>query len=127
MSWKQPKSGRFWDSELCITFLFTMYVPSNFLSGFILVCLSLFGWGTQTNGVVNLRVPAGIYHLDFIIWRTIWCFVFCLLFGTPLFTPNNKENFIDNIRYVFSADVGSICAGFTDRVQPSLLVWELLF
>lgn len=82
-----------------------MFVPTNSIVALIMVSLALFGWGTQTNSVIDLKVPAGIYHFDFIIWRTIWTVLICLLIGTNIVPPEHT-GFIENLTEVIRSGVG---------------------
>ena len=82
-----------------------MFVPTNSIVALIMVSLALFGWGTQTNSVIDLKVPAGIYHFDFIIWRTIWTVLVCLLIGTNIVPPEHT-GFIENLTEVIRSGVG---------------------
>lgn len=82
-----------------------MFVPTNSIVALIMVSLALFGWGTQTNSVIDLKVPAGIYHFDFIIWRTIWTVLICLLIGTNIVPPEHT-GFIENLADVIRSGVG---------------------
>lgn len=81
-----------------------MFVPTNSIVALIMVSLALFGWGTQTNSVIDLKVPAGIYHFDFIIWRTIWTVLICLLIGTNIVPPEHT-GFIENLTEVIRSGV----------------------
>ena len=81
-----------------------MFVPTNSIVALIMVSLALFGWGTQTNSVIDLKVPAGIYHFDFIIWRTIWTVLICLLIGTNIVPPEHS-GFIENLTEVIRSGV----------------------
>ena len=81
-----------------------MFVPTNSIVALIMVSLALFGWGTQTNSVIDLKVPAGIYHFDFIIWRTIWTVLVCLLIVTNIVPPEHS-GFIENLTEVIRSGV----------------------
>ena len=82
-----------------------MFVPSNTVFAFLLSLISVVGWASQTSGVVELEITPGLYHFDFILWRTIWCFVFMGIFGSSWFPPNHQDSF-SNIVALFTAPVG---------------------
>ena len=94
-----------------------MFVPTNSIVAFVMVCLALFGWGTQTNSVIDLKVPAGIYHFDFIIWRTIWTVLICLLIGTN-FVPPEHTGFVENLMDVIRSGVSDLWIDLLHRNLP---------
>lgn len=73
-----------------------MFISTSVGLSMVMVVFALLGWGTQTNGLINLNFPPSLYHFDFIIWRTVWSFVICLLLGTK-FIPPTKDDFVENI------------------------------
>lgn len=81
-----------------------MYISTSVGMSMVLIILSLLGWATQTNGLVNLKIQTSLYHFDFIIWRTIWCFVACIVLGTK-YIPPSQDDFWENIISCFHSGV----------------------
>lgn len=85
---------------------FSMFVPTSVPVALLMSIGAVTGWAAQANCLVNLDITPGVYHFDFILWRTVWCFVLMLLFGTRWCPPNTDDSF-ENIRQLFSAPVRS--------------------
>lgn len=81
-----------------------MFVPTSVPVALLMSIGAVIGWSAQANCLVNLDMTPGVYHFDFIIWRTLWCFVLMLLFGMRWCPPNNDDSF-ENIRNLFFAPV----------------------
>ena len=81
-----------------------MFVPTSVPVALLMSIGAVIGWSAQAHCVVNLDMTPGVYHFDFIIWRTLWCFVLMLLFGMRWCPPNNDDSF-ENIRNLFFAPV----------------------
>ena len=100
-----------------------MFISTNFALSIVMVICALLGWGTQTNGLVNLNFPPSLYHFDFMIWRTIWCFVFCITLGTRFIPPNN-DDYWQNIKDCFNSGVCILNIGVIFRQSLHLVILE---
>ena len=88
------------------------------------MCLvALLSWATMNNAVLCTHSSAGVYHLNFMLWRFIWTFVLsCILGGS--FMPPNTDSIWKNLKYVLSAPKqivmirfgATFAGGFTDML-----------
>ena len=88
------------------------------------MCLvAAFGWATLNNAVLCTHSPPGVFHLNLMVWRFLWTFVFSLVLGSGL-CPPNKDSMWKNLGDVLSAPAttmlcrlgATFVAGFTDML-----------
>ena len=100
-----------------------MFIPTKSAVGFLMCLVALLSWATMNNAVLCTHSSAGVYHLNFMLWRFIWTFVLsCILGGS--FMPPNTDSIWKNLKYVLSAPKqivmirfgATFAGGFTDML-----------
>ena len=100
-----------------------MFIPTKSVVGFLMCLVALLSWATMNNAVLCSLSPAGVYHLNFMLWRFIWMLVLCCILGGS-FMPPNTDSVWKNIKYVLSAPKqiimirfgATFAGGFTDML-----------
>ena len=99
-----------------------MFISTSVGVSLVMIVFALLGWGTQTNGLINLDFPASLYHFDFMLWRTFWCFFFCITLGTR-FIPPTTDDFWQNLKECWHSGVGFLSDSIKPcRKNPSLAI-----
>ena len=100
-----------------------MFEPQNSTVALLMCLVAALGWATLNNAVLCTNSPPGVFHLNLMIWRCIWAFVFALILGSS-FIPPNDDSMFKNILHVLHAPFkvayarfgSTFVAGFTDML-----------
>lgn len=100
-----------------------MFIPTKSVVGFLMCLVALLSWATMNNAVLCSHSPAGVYHLNFMLWRFIWVLVLSFILGGS-FMPPNTDSIWKNLKHVLSAPKqlamirfgATFAGGFTDML-----------
>ena len=100
-----------------------MFEPTNSGVALLMCLVAALGWATLNNAVLCTHSPPGVFHLNLMVWRFLWTFVFALFLGSGL-CPPNSDSMWKNLKDVFTAPAkvmlarfgATFVAGFTDML-----------